>query len=283
MVAWSAAKSSQQKESLGGRTALAAAISPSRFWLANQGWNWGDVKADPNFDTRRQAIWFSRYVEARWNKKNKMQDDQFHAFPYLRFTLWLAFFKAEDLVRGVDCHLSNHGLSKEAPMESNGYCTCQVYSSLNTWANILDQLSCKQVSLSGLHTIQGFGRKRAVPFWSRNLQLPFHVRSVQLRTVMNLLEDLPEALRLAKKVEAKELTSGYGMVIGGPSKDVSLSRTDLFNPTARTLSTALRMWTFPANLLWFEAEALTPYPVSKTMTFLGICLFTSPFHGWRNT
>ena len=63
------------------------------------------------------------------------------------------------------------------------------------------------------------------PFMS---QLPFHVRSVQLRTVMNLLEDLPEALRLAKKVEAKELTSGYGMVIGGPSKDVSLSRTDLF-------------------------------------------------------
>jgi len=30
-------------------------------------------------------------------------------------------------------------------------------------------------------------------------------RSVQLRTVMNLLEDLPEALRLAKKVEAKDL------------------------------------------------------------------------------
>lgn len=77
MVAWNAATSWQQKESLGGPTALAAAISASRFWLANQGWNWGDVKADPNFDTRRLAIWFSRYVEARWNKNNKMQDDQF--------------------------------------------------------------------------------------------------------------------------------------------------------------------------------------------------------------
>ena len=55
------------------------------------------------------------------------------------------------------------------------------------------------------------------------------------------------------------------------------------HPTARTLSTALRMWTFPANLLWFEAEALTPYSVSKTMTFLsflGICLFTYFTFSW---
>ena len=229
-------------------------------------------------------------------------------------SLWLAFFKAKDLakdlVRGVDCHLSNHGLSKEAPMESNGYCTCQVYSSLNTWTNTLDQLSCKQVILSGLHTIQGFGRKRAVPFWSRNLQLPFHVRSVQLRTVMNLLEDLPEALRLAKKVEAKELTSGYGMVVGGPSKDVSVSRTDLFicplwfhkatKPIHKSrfivliYATDYRAASHSEDLIDsledvnISSQSVvvwgrSPYSVSKTMTFLGICLFTSPFLGWRNT